>query len=84
MDFFVLIEKTCSLCIVTFGANIVIVVNFIVAVTVIAKLICQLHVNLTTVKNVLSGVICEEQAARSFLEQGNASLVRGNGICLSF
>lgn len=36
MDFFVLIEKkTCSLCIGTFGANIVImdVVNFIVAVT---------------------------------------------------
>ena len=53
MDFFVLIEKTCSLCIGTFGADIVIAVNFIVAVTVIAELICQLHVNLTTVRNVL-------------------------------
>lgn len=39
MDFFVLIEKTCSLCIDTFGANIVIIdVNFIVAVTVITHI----------------------------------------------
>lgn len=58
MDFFVLIEKkTCSLCIGTFGANIIViidVVNFIVAVTVITKLICQHHVTSATVGNVLS------------------------------
>lgn len=57
MDFFVLTEKTCSLCIGTWGANPVIVnVNFIVAVTVITKLICQHYVTLATVGNVLSGV----------------------------
>lgn len=38
-------RKTCSLCIDTFGANIVIIVNFIVAVTVIAKPICQRSVH---------------------------------------
>lgn len=59
MDFFVLIEKTCSLCIGTFGANIIVIVdavNFIVAVTVITELICQHHMALATVWNVLSGM----------------------------
>lgn len=42
MDFFVPREKkTCSLCIDTFGANIVVIVNFIVAVSVITEPICQ-------------------------------------------
>ncbi len=52
-------KKTCSLCIGTFGANIIViidVVNFIVAVTVITKLICQHHMTLATVWNVLSGM----------------------------
>lgn len=39
-------KETCSLCIDTFGANIVIIdVNFIVAVTVITKPICQRSVH---------------------------------------
>lgn len=57
--FFVLREKTCSLCISTFGANIIViidVVNFIVAVTVITKLICQHQMCSATVQNVLSGM----------------------------
>lgn len=52
-------KKTCSLCIGTFGANIIViidVVNFIVAVTVITKLICRHHMSLATVWNVLSGM----------------------------
>lgn len=43
------------MCIGTFGANIIViidVVNFIVAVTVITKLICQHHMTSATVWNV--------------------------------
>lgn len=74
-------KKTCSLCIGTFGANIIViidVVNFIVAVTVITKLICQHHMTFgDCLECVIRHVSCWEQATRGSLWQGNELLRKG-------